>query len=984
MYSKTIVKTMRIIVFSVFCLTTTVHAQQKPIEWVDPFIGTDGFGHTFPGATTPFGMVQLSPDTRTTGWENCSGYHSSNKTIIGFSHLHLSGTGAADYGDIMFMPTIGNQIRPGEESKPETGYRSQFKKENEQAKPGYYSVTLDDHQIKVELTATTRVGMQRYTFPASQNARVILDLSHGIEDKAIETYIQIIDNSTIQGYRRSRGWAKNQIVYFHAEFSTPFASYGVYDIQSNELEGAQHRTKGGLIGSFQFKTSKGEKILVKTGISTVSSENAKLNMTKELPGWDFEKTMKQAADSWNIELSRIEVDGGDKDQKTVFYTSLYHCMIHPSIMSDVDGRYRGMDDQIHTMDRGNMYTVFSLWDTFRALHPLFTIIDPERAQEFVRALLRKYNESGTLPVWELASNETGCMIGYHSVPVIVDTYMKGLKDFDTTLALNASVKSAMMDHLGLKHYKLQGYIPADKENESVSKTLEYAYDDWCIYKMAESMGRKQDAELFGKRAKYYLNVFDRSSGFVRGKKNANWVTPFDPFEVSGIYTEANAWQYNYFIPHDIQGMIDINNGLNSFTAKLDTLFSTDTKLTGRSQPDISGMIGQYAHGNEPSHHMAYLYNYTENPNRTAELTRKIMADFYNTSRAGLIGNEDCGQMSAWYVFSALGVYPIAPGSNAYEIGSPIFKKTTIRNGVDGAITITNDAPNEQSIYVESVSVNGKTHTPPLQHKDFLNSNNIHFKMSSNPGSSVKSLLPTTADEGKTVMTPYLASCEKSFFDSCLVSMQCQTSGADIRFTRDGTEPNQSSELYVKPFHISQSTTLRMIGFKIGQRESSIEQAQFIRLPYRKQVTYKNEYSHNYTGGGKNGLVDGINGEPNAFGSWQGFYGKDFEAVIDLMESREFSQVSASFLQQYPSWIWLPGEVVFLVSEDGITYNEMYRKKNSTPLDKDGSFVETFTYAAPKQKGRYVKVVATNMGSCPEWHPGSGNPTWIFIDEVTIE
>lgn len=981
---KKVVTTTGVILFSLFAFNTIVHAQQRPVEWVDPFIGTDGFGHTFPGATTPYGMVQLSPDTRTSGWENCSGYHSSNETIIGFSHLHLSGTGAADYGDIMFMPTIGNQIRPGDETKPESGYRSSFKKTSEKAKPGFYSVMLDDHGIQVELTATTRTGLQRYTFPASDKAHVILDLNHGIEDKATETYIHVVNNRTIQGFRKSRGWAKNQIVFFHTEFSTPFIEYGIYDVKSNKLSGELQNIPGGLIGSFRFKTSKGEKIQVKTGISTVSFENAKLNLDSELPGWDFEKTMNQSMESWNRELSRIEIEGGSDSQKTVFYTSLYHCMIHPSIMSDVDGRYRGMDNQIHTMDRGNMYTVFSLWDTFRALHPLFTIIDPDRAQEFVRALLRKYNESGTLPVWELASNETGCMIGYHSVPVIVDTYMKGLKDFDTTLALNACMKSAMMDHLGLKHYKTLGYIPADKENESVSKTLEYAYDDWCIYQMAKHMGRENEAEFFGKRARYYLNVFDKSSGFVRGKKNGNWVTPFDPYEVSGIYTEANAWQYNYFIPHDIPGMIALHNGLAPFTARLDTLFSADSKLTGRSQPDISGLIGQYAHGNEPSHHMAYLYNYTDTPHRTAELTRRIMAEFYNTSRAGLIGNEDCGQMSAWYVFSALGIYPVSPGNNLYEIGSPLFPKATIRDGKGGAIVINSSSTKSSEIYVESVMVNGVNQTPPLHHQWMKAGTTIQFKMSSNPKSSIKADIPKDSDTIPTVIIPYLESCEKSFLDSCLVTMLCHTPGAEIRFTRDGSEPNRNSELYTKPFHISQTTSFRIIAYKNGYRKSSTEQAHFKKLPYRKQVTYKHDYSHNYTGGGKNGLVDGITGEPNAFGSWQGFYGKDFEAIIDLGENREFTKTSATFLQQYPSWIWLPAEVVISVSDDGKNYQEFFRKKNTTPLDRDGSFVQDFTYTGSKQKGRYVKVVATNMGNCPEWHPGSGNPTWIFIDEVTIE
>jgi len=974
----------RTLLICFFLSIGSLHAQQQPADWVDPFIGTDGFGHTFPGATTPFGMVQLSPDTRTTGWENCSGYHSSNNTIIGFSHLHLSGTGAADYGDIMFMPTIGKQIRPGDESSPMNGYRSSFKKESEMAKPGYYAVTLDDHGIKVELTATTRTGIQRYTFPESDIAYVILDLNHGIEDKAAETFIRIVGNKTVQGYRRSKGWAKDQIVFFHSEFSVPFIENEMFDSKTLSAIADNRAIQGGSVAAFRFKTKKGQQITLKTGVSTVSAENAKLNLTTEAASWDFEGFRKNAFNNWNTELSRIKVEGDNKNEKIIFYTSLYHCMIHPSIMSDVDGRYRGMDDKIHRMDRGNMYTVFSLWDTFRALHPLMTIIDPIRAQEFVRALLRKYNESGTLPVWELASNETGCMIGYHSVPVIVDTYMKGLRDFDTTLALEACVKSAMMDHLGLKHYKALGYIPADKENESVSKTLEYAYDDWCIAQMAKNMGKKNESELFGKRARYYLNVFDKSSGFVRGKKNGNWVAPFDPYEVSGIYTEANAWQYNFFMPHDIPGMINLNNGLPNFTTRLDTLFSANTKLTGRSQPDISGMIGQYAHGNEPSHHMAYLYNYTDKPYRTAQLTRKIMSEMYGTGRDGLSGNEDCGQMSAWYVLSALGIYPVSPGNNLYEIGSPIFKKAVINNGSGGVTTFLANASDTANIHIESILINGKEVESPIQHSVLAGGSTINFQMTSVSVKNMKSLIPLNSDTIQSVMMPFVSSCEKSFFDSCKVSMSCHTEGAEIRFTRDGTEPHEGSEVYREPISIKETTKIHLKAFKKGFHPSSTEHVQFLKLPYKKLVTYKNEYSHNYTGGGKNGLVDGINGEPNAFGSWQGFYGKDFEAAIDLGEAREFSKLSATFLQQYPSWIWLPATVYFYVSSDGVSYSEIHRQTNTVSLDKDGSFVEAFTYSGPKQKARFVKVVGTNMGNCPEWHPGSGNPTWIFIDEITVE
>jgi hypothetical protein len=501
--------------------------------------------------------------------------------------------------------------------------------------------------------------------------------------------------------------------------------------------------------------------------------------------------------------------------------------------------------------------------------------------------------------------------------------------------------------------------------------------------MAESMGKKTEASIFEKRGKYFLNVFDSQSGFVRGKKNGNWVTPFDPYEVSGIYTEANAWQYNFFVPHDIPAMIELSGGITNFTNKLDSLFSASTKLTGRSQPDISGLIGQYAHGNEPSHHMAYLFNYSEKPYRTADITSRIMNEFYTTGRNGLIGNEDCGQMSAWYVFSALGIYPTCPGNNLYDMGTPLFKKATIQPGNGKTITITSNKTKSEDIYVESAYLNDRASQLQIDHKDLAKGANISYNMTSEKSKHLKLADNNKTDSINTVMIPYLESCEKSFFDSCLVAMHCPSKGAEIRFTRDGSEPTRKSELFTAPFYLKETTKLKMIGYKNGFTKSTIEEVDFIRLPYRKQVNYKNEYSHNYTGGGKNGLVDGIKGEPNAFGSWQGFWGKDFEAVIDLGEIRDFTKIESTYLQQYPSWIWLPASVTYFISDDGKNFKEVFSKKNNTSKDKEGSFVEPFIYKG-SNKARFVKVVATNMGSCPEWHPGAGNPSWIFIDEISID
>jgi predicted alpha-1,2-mannosidase len=980
----TMISRLAIIVLLLFAFPFAASSQpSKLTKHVDPFIGTDGFGHTFPGATTPFGMVQLSPDTRIKGWENCSGYHSSNSTIIGFSHTHLSGTGATDYGDIMFMATSGVQVMPGKETDPLSGYRSAFVKSSEKAKPGYYKVMLADYGIQAEMTATTRCGFQKYTFPANDEAVIIIDLVHGIDDKVTGAEISINNKNSVSGYRRSSGWAKDHFVFFHAEFSQPFESSGITDHEGNEMGGTVFNSEKGLKAWFKFKVKNFDNIMVKTGISNVGTENAENNLKAEIPHWDFNKTVTEAENKWESELSRIKVEGGAKDDKVKFYTALYHTMIHPNIMSDTDGRYRGMDGNIHKMERGNMYTVFSLWDTFRALHPLFTIIDTNRAQEFVRALLQKYKESKLLPVWELASNETFCMIGYHAVPVIVDAYMKGLRDFDVNLAYEAIRNSAMQDHLGLKYYKTHGYIPADKENEPVSKTLEYAYDDWCIAQMAKDLGKVDDYELFMTRSKYYLNVYDMNSGFMRARKNGTWFSPFDPYEVSGMYTEANAWQYTFFVPHDIRGMIAMMGGRKSFTGRLDSLFSTAPKLTGRHQPDISGLIGQYAHGNEPSHHFAYLYNYSDKPHRTAELNRKIMKEFYTIGRDGLIGNEDCGQMSAWFVFAAMGLYPVCPGNNEYEPGSPLFSKIVINSDAANRLEIVADSITEKHVYVKSLEFNGKRMMNPMNHSSLAKGGKLTFRMSKDPAFPYEMKMQD-AESFNTVMIPYVEAEQKSFYDSLKIEFRTFTPGAEIYYTTNGTEPDQTSQKYTAPFYISQSTDFKIKAFQSGMEPSFTENAGFMKLPYRKKVTYTHPYSYLYTAGGNNGLVDGLYGEPNVFGGWQGFFGDDFEVVIDLGKVREIKSIESSYLQQYPAWIWLPAGVEYAVSKDGKNFTTVYKTGNDTPVDESGSFTKKFSASISKTQAQFVKVTARNIGKCPAWHPGAGEKAWVFVDEIRIE
>lgn len=656
---------MKLFPVIIVVLITQLVLGQNYQQYVNPFIGTGGHGHTFPGATTPFGMVQLSPDTRIDGsWDGCSGYHYSDNVIYGFSHTHLNGTGVSDFGDIMIMPTMG---KPNLNNKI---YSSKFSHQNEKATPGFYSVKLDKHNIDVRLTASTRVGFHEYTFNSSGQANIILDLNH--RDKLLEGEVHVINSRTIQVTRISEAWAKNQVVYAQIEFSVPMKTT---DIRSNGdyMHSPENEYIGGTETAICFskQVKKGEKILVKVSLSPTSYEGAKLN-SSEIKGWDFNKAKTEAEQLWNKELSKIEITEADINKKTVFYSALYHTMIQPNIAQDVDGKYRGRDNKIHIADGFDYYSVFSLWDTFRAAHPLYTLIEKKRTADFINTFLKQYEQGGRLPVWELASNETDCMIGYHSVSVMADAMAKGIKGFDYEKAFEAAKHSAMLDHLGLDAYKKNGFISMDDEHESVSKTLEYAYDDWCIAQMAMILNKTDDNSYFMKRSQSWKNVFDWKTGFMRPKKNGGWDKPFEPKEINNNFTEGNSWQYSFFVPQDIPGMIEAYGGAAKFEAKLDEMFNSESKTTGREQVDVTGLIGQYAHGNEPSHHIAYLYNYVGKPEKTTEKVHYILENFYKNTPDGLIGNEDCGQMSAWYVLSSIGIYAVTPGNAEWSSTEPYF------------------------------------------------------------------------------------------------------------------------------------------------------------------------------------------------------------------------------------------------------------------------------------------------------------------------
>lgn len=735
-----------------FALNLSAVESSDVLKRVDPFIGTGFHGHTFPGATTPFGMVQLSPDTRTEGWDACGGYYHADTEIWGFSHTHLSGTGIGDYGDVLLMPFTGEvSISSGTPQKPDYGYRSAFKKESQIATPGYYKVDLDRFRVKAELTTTPRVGVHRYTFPKTETAGFVIDLKHSLQNRQVlEAEIKVINDREIAGWRHVRGWAPNRRIYFHAEFSKPF----VAELYANDTLGNSREITGKNVkAKLKFATTANEQVMVKVGISHVDLEGAKRNNSLEMPAWDFDGVVKAAEQLWRKQLSSLEVSGGTAAQRKIFYTAAYHTAICPNISSDADGRYRGMDQKIYQDSSYTNYTVFSLWDTFRAQNPLYTIINPDLGQAWIRALLRKYDEGGILPMWELAANYTGCMIGYHSVSVIGDAYAKGLRNYDLNKAMEAAVFSSVYDDQKPIPYNKEevkkdlmpkaklynatmGFIPADLENESVSKALEFAYNDWIIATMAKGMGREEIAKEYFERGQRYRTYFDSKTQFMRGlTKDRAWVEPFDPCNANhrkGEYVEGNAWQWTWFAPHDVPGLIQLFGGRDAFAKKLDMLFTTDSTLTGEKiSSDITGLIGQYAHGNEPSHHIAYLFNWVEQPWRAQELLHRIMTDFYQATPAGLIGNEDAGQMSAWFILSSMGIYQVAPGDVRFSIGRPLFPEARVNlpNGRKFVVQMKNgDAKHP---YVQRVSLNGKALTSPfITYADIMAGGELAFEMGS--------------------------------------------------------------------------------------------------------------------------------------------------------------------------------------------------------------------------------------------------------------
>ncbi|ADV42092.1 GH92 family glycosyl hydrolase [Bacteroides helcogenes] len=811
MKQKELIFSIAVLLFCGSCSS----GKQSLVDYVDPFIGTGFHGHTYPGATVPFGAVQLSPDTRAGNWDACSGYHYDDARLKGFSHTHLSGTGCIDLGDILFRPTTQKTDLTAEDFCPP----AIFSHKDEKASVGYYSVILKDEGIKAELTATTHVGMHRYKFPSDKTASVIIDLAHLLDNEYVYgAELEQTAANEITGMRKTRGWTDNQYIYFVAQFSKPFQTVRfVEDRKIISVETKSAGTKLQAVLTFDVKDK--APVIVRVGLSLVSVDNARENLEHEVKDFDFDAVCATARNAWEQALAAITVEGGSADDLKNFYTAMYHTMVVPNTVSDVNGEYRRHDMRVGKLPEGKVqYSTFSLWDTFRAWNPLMTLIDTTLVNNMINSYLDIYDASGELPIWPLSAGETGTMIGYHSASVIADAYLKGIRGFDAEKALEAMVASSEKNKKGADYYIKYGFIPANIKRESVSCLLEFAYDDWCIARMAREMGKMDIYEKYIGRSQNYINVFDGSTKFFRGKRmDGNWEVPFNPLEVGRAYTEATAWQYRFFVPHDVNGMMQLFGGKEAFITALDSIFVTDSTVQG-DLVDITGLIGQYAHGNEPSHHIAYLYDYVGQPWKTQEMTRRLLHEMYQPTPEGIVGNEDCGQMSAWYILSSLGIYSVCPGSNEFALTAPLFEKAAIKLANGKRLTILANNPGK-NIYISKVELNGKRIDANfITYAQLMEGGELCFTLSGKPDKSrgvSQESSPYSYTGEKVVSIPYVDKDLNLFADKITVAFATTTENASIRYTLDGNEPTEESSLYEKPFELDKTLLIKAKGFKEG-------------------------------------------------------------------------------------------------------------------------------------------------------------------------
>ena len=959
-------------------LLTAGILRTKYADLVNPFVGTDFHGHTFPGAAYPFGMVQLSPDTRGDNWDGCSGYHYSDSLIKGFSHTHLSGTGCADLCDIRVMPVTGFDA-----PVKEANYQSPFSHDTEEATPGYYRVHLDRWDVDAELSVGRRLGVHRYTYQRGAVPQLIIDL--GPRDKVLGSKIELVEDHAVQGFRRSCSWAEDQIVYFYMEFSRPVVEARI----TEDPSGANMLlTFGKPAGQ-----SRARELVVHVGISSVSEANARANLESE-GSWktsgiySFDVLREATRHAWDDFLSKIEIEGDEAVMRT-FYTALYHVAIAPSLYSDCNGEYRGMDRKVHKAEGWERYHIFSLWDTYRTLHPLLNLIERERTVDFIKTMLSIYDEAGKLPIWELSGNETDCMIGYSAAPVIADAIAKGITDFDVKKALRAMVASANRAEYGIDIYRENGVILGEREGQSVSRTLEYAVDDWGIAQVARHVGDKDVEAEFLKRSQYWRNCYDPSTGFMRPRVNGRWLTPFDPTEVNVHYTEANSWQYSFHVQHDINGLVEASGGDGSMEDWLDELFTTSSEFAGIEQADMTGMIGQYVQGNEPSHHIAYLYNYIGVPWKTQQMVRRIMDELFTARPDGLCGNEDCGLMSDWYVMSALGFYPVTPGSDLFVIGSPLVRNAVIHqeNGKDFTIRAPRNSPYNR--YVNHVMRDGVPYTKSyFQYADIEKGRTFIFGMDEKPNprfGAREEDRPKAFVEQTIVENPWFKVPDPVFNAFTKVEIEAADKAYSIwyQIVPEGSVAGNDFQRYERPFTVSRSCTVLAYCTDRDGHRSFTSQTTLRHAPHNYKVTIAHPYTPMYSAGGDHAIVDNIRGSTNyRLGPWQG-YRSDFEAQIDLGEVKRLSKISAGFLQDSQKWILLPRWVEFYTSRDGKTFQLQGRQTHSVEPQDETPQIAEITQPVHTE-ARYVKVVAKNFGTLPDWHIGAGGQAHLFIDEVTIQ
>ena len=960
-------------------LAIGLNAQNNYTQFVKPMVGTAGHGHTFPGATLPFAMVQLSPDTRVDGsWDGCSGYHYSDSVIYGFSHTHLSGTGCSDYGDISFMPTF--TTFPVRTYVPTFNNRKTFDRNSEQSTPGYYAVKLTNG-ILVELSATLRTGIQKYTYPKDGFTWITLDLNH--RDQLLEGLITEIDHQTFSGFRRSKAWAEDQLVYFYTRINKPAEQIII-----------QKDSTGNYKLHLGYKVKSGESILIKTALSSVDEQGARVNMDAELKHWRFETVKRDAALAWNVELNRINVYGGTLKEQQNFYTALYHCMMHPNIMNDVNGQYRGRDKRIYKDSLNNHYTVYSLWDTYRALHPLLNIIDPKRSHDFIMSFKAQFEQSGRLPMWELWGNETNCMIGFHSVSVIWNAYLRNVISINELAELYPAIYAeAMSNRTGLDVFRQKGFLSVEDESESVSKTLEYSFNMDCVSKIAEVLSYaaiegcqsvlslRDQSEMFKQYANAWRNVRQAETGFMAPRVNGDWLKDFDPKQVNNHFTEANAWQYTFAVQHQAS---DIQND-----SLLSRLFNTGSKTSGREQADITGLIGQYAHGNEPSHHYAYLFQTLDS---SAKYVKQICETMYSPKPDGLCGNEDCGQMSAWYVFSAMGIYPANPASTELVFGHLLFDSVRI-NKAQGPCRIYRQLPKDLSQfnnkYVKSRSI------PHL-----LSGEKYYYGYKTKVPKAIHCGVIDDKMPELYVSAPIVKGAKEVFKDSIVIELVNNDVQKDLKgystfvtYTTDGSEPTQKTRRIRDNTRLSlfKTTELKAKTFVSDDSGKIIAESPMAvskLLQYNKPYTLaiNGQYNVQYSAGGDHAVIDGLKGDKDwRKGRWQGYQGQNISFTIDLKSEQRVDSIVVGLLKDIRAWICLP-MVELQASNDG----EHFQMINAGDFPNAWSDLEVGRVVMPFNAGplgyhyRYYRILLYNAGKLPEWHPGANGESFIFIDEIEFK